>query len=366
MKRTRFHLEDECFLLLLKSSLQSIPFNIFLAAIIWGYLIFLNVPFIAITSWFITILSLSVYRWIYCRQVMVNNDYLLKKYRTQQQFIVLTFLTGALWGAIYILYYDYFSYMHQNVITLVLGSLAAGALASLSVYLFSYCAYLFPMFIPLIIYNYWIDHSILATIFVLFVVMLIITAKFSSQVLQETIKLTKEKDKALTEIQRVSITDGLTGLYNRRYFDTRLNEEFRRAKRNAHSLNLVLIDVDDFKLINDNFGHPTGDIFLKNLARTIKNSAERANDTAFRIGGDEFAVILTNTTLNEALTLCNTIQKELKITELVSETTISIGLVCVPSICSYEVGDFIIAADKILYEAKKAGKNQIRSQHFDC
>lgn len=62
-------------------------------------------------------------------------------------------------------------------------------------------------------------------------------------------------------MHRVSITDALTGLYNRRYFDKKMEEEFKRAKKNNHFFNLVLIDVDNFKLINDNYGHPSGDLF---------------------------------------------------------------------------------------------------------
>ncbi|QMT59831.1 GGDEF domain-containing protein [Legionella sp. PC997] len=363
-----FRLQNECFLLLLESSLKTIPFNVFLSSLIAGYLLYRNAPIMPVALWFLAMFFLNSWRWVNSRKNIINRDYIAKKRATKNWFLVLTFFTGSLWGSCYILFYPYFVDMHQIVITLVLGGMASGALASLSVYLPAYYAYLLPMFLPLIAYNYWLgdlDRIILATMFTLFVIMLIITAQFPSKLLQETIQLNKEKDEAMREVQRVSITDALTGLYNRRYFDERLSEEFKKAKKNRHSINLVLIDVDDFKLINDNYGHPSGDLFLKQLATAIKNSAQRDKHSAFRIGGDEFAAILTDTSLDDAILLCNNLQKKFKKQAKRNETTISIGIVSISPFFANDVDDVISVADKTLYEAKKAGKNQVRCQHFD-
>lgn len=369
MKRTSFfQLQQECFLLLLESSLKAIPFNILISTVIFGYLLYRHAPAPLVAVWYLTLILLSVLRWITTKKSIINQYYIVRKEATKRHFLVLTFLSGALWGGCYILFYPYFSAFHQNVITLVLGGMASGALASLSIYPPAYYSYLLPMFLPLITYNFWLggaDRNILATMFVFFVVMLVITAKFPSQLIQETIKLDKEKDEALQEIQRVSITDSLTGLYNRRYFDERLNEEFRRAKRNNHHLNLVLIDVDDFKFINDNYGHPSGDLVLKQLAVAIQNSAQRAQDSSFRIGGDEFAAILTNISLDDAISLCNKLQNKFKKQLAVGKTTISIGIVSISPLFANNVDEVISAADKILYEAKRAGKNQVRSWQFN-
>ncbi|STX81516.1 two component response regulator with GGDEF domain [Legionella busanensis] len=369
MKKGIFELQDECFLLLLQSSLKSIPFNIFLSTFIWSYLLYRQAPVIEVTLWYGLICFLSLTRWFYSQQSIHKHAYLLKKDRIKFTFILLTGFMGALWGICYIWFYPYFLAMHQNVITLALGGMASGALASLSIYLPAYYAYLIPMFLPLILYNYWLgdlDHTILASMFLLFVIMLIITAKFPSTLLKETIELTKEKDKALEEVQRTAITDGLTGLYNRRYFDQRFNEEFRRAQRNNHPLNLILIDVDDFKKINDQHGHPTGDLCLKELANTIKDSAGRANDATFRIGGDEFAAILSNISLEETISLCNKIQQKFKQDVKLAKPTISIGIVSIPPVCTNEIDEVVSVADQTLYKAKKAGKNQIYSQQLNC
>ncbi|RAP38028.1 hypothetical protein B1207_03295 [Legionella quinlivanii] len=370
-------IQDESFLLLLQSSLKAIPFNIFLSIIIWGYLIYRGAPVTASTIWFLAIFSLSLLRWIYSRRCIVSKSYIHSKKSKLTLFVSFTFIMGGLWGSCYIFFYDYLSAAHQNIITLVLGGMAAGGIASLSIYLPAYYAYLLPMFIPLIVYNYsflQVDKSILATMFLLFIIMLMVTAKFPSQLLSETIRLGREKDSliqnlnhtnhekdaVLEEIHRISITDSLTGLYNRRYFDARLDEELRRAKRNQHYFNLILIDVDDFKFVNDNFGHPAGDLMLKRLARAIKKTATRANDAAFRIGGDEFAAMLANSTAAEAIIICKKIQECFKEESAGNNTTLSIGIVTVPPE-NIEAEDIISAADKALYQAKKSGKNQIRS-----
>ncbi|SEG41233.1 diguanylate cyclase (GGDEF) domain-containing protein [Legionella quinlivanii DSM 21216] len=369
MKPNRSQLQDECFLLLLESSLRSIPFNGLLSVLISFYLLYRQAPLYWVMTWLLAVIFLSIARLLYSKYCIKSKRYIKKKKQTLHLFIALTFLMGALWGSSYLLFYPYFLKVNQNIITLVLGGMAAGALASLSVYLPAYCAYLLPMFLPLIVYNYWLgefNHSILATMFSLFVLMLLITAKSQSRILQSTIRLTQEKEKALIEIKRLSITDSLTGLYNRRYFDQRLSEEFARAKRNHHPINLVLIDVDDFKRLNDNFGHPSGDLFLKHLASAIKKSAQRANDTSFRIGGDEFATILTNTSLEEAILLCRKLQNKVQ-SEISNATTLSIGIVSVSPSCPEEnVEQIISVADKTLYEAKKSGKNQVRAQQLNC
>ncbi|WP_065235472.1 GGDEF domain-containing protein [Legionella brunensis] len=375
-------IQQESFLLLLQSSTKAIPFNIFLSAIIWGYLLYRGAPINTATYWFLAITVLSITRLLYSWQCITKKKYISSRNTTiyLYTFICLTFFMGGLWGLCYIFFYSYFSEMHHNVITLVLGGMASGGLASLSIYLPAYYAYLLPMFLPLIIYNVSfldLDKSILAVMFILFVIMLMITAKVPSQLLHETIILGKEKDKlidklnkannakdaAIDEINRISITDSLTGLYNRRYFDKRLSEELRRAKRINHDFNLILIDVDNFKSINDNFGHPYGDIFLKKLAMALEKTTVRANDATFRIGGDEFAAIIVNSSLKETISLCERIQARFK-RYTTEQSSLSIGVVSVPPIPS-DVEKVISAADKMLYLAKKSGKNKIHSEKYN-
>jgi len=94
------------------------------------------------------------------------------------------------------------------------------------------------------------------------------------------------------ELQRLSITDSLTGLYNQRHFYARLNEEIPRAKRQKHHLALILLDLDDFKQYNDKYGHLAGDEILQNVGKVINSNVRHGVDAGFRYGGDEFAVLL--------------------------------------------------------------------------
>ena len=94
------------------------------------------------------------------------------------------------------------------------------------------------------------------------------------------------------ELQRLSITDSLTGLYNQRHFYARLNEEIPRAKRQKHNLALILLDLDDFKRYNDKYGHLAGDELLQNVGKVINSNVRQGVDSGFRYGGDEFAVLL--------------------------------------------------------------------------
>ncbi|KTD12114.1 hypothetical protein A8135_08775 [Legionella jamestowniensis] len=371
----------ECFELLLQNSLKSIPFNIILAAIISFYFWYSGVMLFYSLIWFLAIFLICSIRWYYSYHLLQKKMHFVNQDKLQQVFVFLTSLMGVMWGVGYFLFFSYLSQLNEIIIILVLGGLASGALASLSVYMPAYYAYLLPMFLPVIVYNFYtmeFERIILATTFVLFVIMLIVTAKITSRLLHETIVLTIEKDnlilrlkkanqkqqKALGTIRKLSVTDALTGLYNRRYFEVKLKDESHRAKKNKHPLNLVFIDVDNFKIINDSFGHPYGDIFLKDLANAIKNSTQRVHDTAFRLGGDEFAAIFTNTSLEEAIHLCSSMKEHFQKNNRQKHVTISIGILCIPPSFSEDLDEIISTADKILYQAKKTGKNKIISQRL--
>lgn len=165
------------------------------------------------------------------------------------------------------------------------------------------------------------------------------------------------------QMRELSITDPLTGLYNRRYFDVRVNEEFMRAKRYNLPFSLAIIDIDDFKLFNDTEGHITGDHVLKELA-IIMSSTVRANDIVVRYGGEEFAIIMPQTTSAEAYKVAERLRQAVK--NLIPPTwkhfpkhaiTVSIGVAMYPE-SGETISELIKAADKSLYSAKIRGKDQ--------
>jgi diguanylate cyclase (GGDEF)-like protein len=171
------------------------------------------------------------------------------------------------------------------------------------------------------------------------------------------------------ELAEQSITDGLTGLKNRRFFDERLQEEFKRAQRYGDTLSLIMIDLDHFKEVNDRHGHPAGDAVLRDAAALIRASI-RDPDICARYGGEEFAVILPKTHMSGALTVAERVWKEMGAKEYAispngaSEpkrihVTASIGIAFYPS-KDISSGDLLVRfADQALYNAKRSGRNSI-------
>jgi two-component system, cell cycle response regulator len=174
---------------------------------------------------------------------------------------------------------------------------------------------------------------------------------------------------AQRRLEEQSITDALTGLKNRRFFDERLHEEFRRAQRYGDYLSLIMIDLDHFKAVNDKYGHPAGDGVLRDAAGLIRASI-RDPDICCRYGGEEFAVILPKTHMSGALAVAERVWRELGAKEYPMpaaqggapahvRVTASLGVAFYPS-KDISSGEFLLRfADQALYQAKRAGRNTI-------
>lgn len=169
-----------------------------------------------------------------------------------------------------------------------------------------------------------------------------------------------------TEILKwLSITDPLTGLYNRRYFIEQIELEFKRAKRYNRDLSLLMLDIDHFKAVNDNYGHQVGDIVLRKISSIIINQL-RDSDLAFRYGGEEFMVILPETKPDDAMNVAKRMKQEIMETRhdyrnFNFKVTASIGIVSVKDMLdTFEtVDDIIKKVDDNLYKAKNSGRNTI-------
>lgn len=168
-----------------------------------------------------------------------------------------------------------------------------------------------------------------------------------------------------SELENLSRTDGLTKLANRRHFDETIEAEWRRATRTGANLGLLMIDVDNFKLFNDEYGHPSGDDCLRRVAEQLAKWSRRETDCAARYGGEEFVVLLSDVTEKDVLALAEKIRTavyELKIPHLhsaVGHVTISIGCAVTNVTALGTYSDLIAEADKALYEAKRQGRNRI-------
>ncbi|MDQ7050377.1 MAG: GGDEF domain-containing protein [Enterobacterales bacterium] len=152
--------------------------------------------------------------------------------------------------------------------------------------------------------------------------------------------------------------DALTGLRNRRVFDYKL-EEFIGGAREEYSACLIVFDIDHFKKINDQFGHQVGDQLLKELGIAV-NSRIRKSDRLYRIGGEEFAIILTRSTIEKAIKVAEDVRELVQRTQLVKERLVTISL----GVASYQEQEsklnWFERCDNALYLAKREGRNQVK------
>ena len=182
-----------------------------------------------------------------------------------------------------------------------------------------------------------------------------------NRVLKER-SLLNERDKMIKELKRLTIKDSLTGLYNSKHFFDQLEKEIIRAERYLHPISLIFIDVDNFKGINDSYGHMLGDKILSLIARKIK-SCLRSNDTAYRFAGDEFTIVLPETISRKAKLVADRILTKFSHESLtinakeIPTTALSIG------ITEYQKNEdkeqFVHRADLTMYEAKRHGGNSV-------
>jgi diguanylate cyclase (GGDEF)-like protein len=170
------------------------------------------------------------------------------------------------------------------------------------------------------------------------------------------------------QLYAMAVTDGLTGLYVRRYFDLRLEEEFDQAKRYGRSFAILLFDIDHFKKFNDTHGHQTGDMVLKQFAELLTANTRRS-DICCRYGGEEMVVILPETGLNEASLLagklCDWVRSHAFSGTGTGELTVttSIGVAAYHSELA-SPSHLVEAADRALYEAKRLGRNRVKLAEF--
>jgi diguanylate cyclase (GGDEF)-like protein len=180
------------------------------------------------------------------------------------------------------------------------------------------------------------------------------------------VDLQKELMETNRRLELLSITDGLTRLYNHRHFQDELARKFDEARRYERPLSLVIIDLDYFKKVNDTYGHAIGDEVLKAVSHLFQETI-RGTDLAARYGGEEFALMLPETEQPDALSLAEKIRSIVEDTPIETpagtiRVTVSIGVGTVPQSRIRTAKDLVVAADKALYRAKRNGRNQVQAE----
>ncbi len=184
----------------------------------------------------------------------------------------------------------------------------------------------------------------------------------------ENIRLMKELAEKNKELERLSFLDGLTGISNRRYFDKIMAEEWEKAERESKPLSLMMIDIDFFKNFNDTYGHLHGDDCLRLVANALSDATRDFGNRVFRYGGEEFAVILSDSYPIQAMAVGENIRKHIASLQIahanssVSEQlSVSIGIGTVVPVIGHALSEFILKADQALYSAKRNGRNRVIS-----
>lgn len=215
------------------------------------------------------------------------------------------------------------------------------------------------------------NYTLIFKIISIFIIISLSGFIWNRQVSKSKNKIEKLNDKLrekVDELKELSITDSMTDLYNRRYFDKVFEQEIKRCKRSKHSLVLILLDVDKFKEYNDTYGHSKGDEVLIKISKSMKKISKRANDFAFRVGGEEFCLITSALDENEAYLYADKLREaiennliEHKNNPASQYVTASFGLVIAQfkENSKIKAEEIYIKADELLYKSKENGRNKI-------
>ena len=215
------------------------------------------------------------------------------------------------------------------------------------------------------------NYILIFKIITVFIIITLLGFIWNSQLTKSKKKIEelnyKLKEK-VDELNKLSITDSMTDLYNRRYFDKVFEQEIKRCNRSKRALILLLLDADKFKEYNDTYGHAKGDEVLISISSCMKKISKRANDFAFRVGGEEFCIITSDVNENDAYSYSNKLRESIENTLIEHKkntasnyVTVSIGLVIVKfkENSLIKSSDIYKIADKALYKAKEKGRNKI-------
>ena len=187
-------------------------------------------------------------------------------------------------------------------------------------------------------------------------------AKIQERTFELNIAL-QELEQANQELAELNTRDELSGLYNRRYYNQKITAEFRRCKRNLTPLSLIIVDIDHFKNINDQYGHQVGDLCIETVAKHIQSYMKRISDVGCRYGGEEFCLILPDTELAGAVALAENIRQkipEINYQQQQIAVHVSCGISCYQQEQDASPDMLFAAADKALYKAKQQGRNQVQ------
>jgi diguanylate cyclase (GGDEF)-like protein len=294
------------------------------------------------------------------------------------RYILGTFASGLLWGALSLFYEHNWPIAQQVVLFVIYTGLIASAFNANSSVRWAYPAFFLP---PVLMLMYVIlsqtddagNFGMLALLFTIYIIQLTISSRRHYQRVTDSLRIRVVNEALANALElsnqrliKLSEMDELTKLYNRRSMERFLKEEWERHTRSATPFSLLYIDIDYFKQYNDTYGHLGGDEVLVRVASVFERYAQRATDMAARFGGEEFAIILPETDHTDALRIAENIRcavERLKIphasSRIADTITVSIGVATVSPRPNADQEELKLEADRALYAAKEQGRNRI-------
>jgi diguanylate cyclase (GGDEF)-like protein len=260
------------------------------------------------------------------------------------------------------------------LLAFVLAGMVAGAIPLLSFLYPAYPCFAIPIVLPIAWRMLEVGdrlHRVMGLMILVFGLAMLAASAQLRRFFVESTELRSRLAEAVDAeqvLERMVHVDALTDLANRRCFQEGLATEWRRSRRDHTPLSLITADIDAFKAYNDHYGHPAGDECLAAVAASMRVVARRAGDLVARIGGEEFAVLLPRTKVDDAIRIAEFMRRRveaLRLPHAASETwgrvTVSLGVACSRDPGVDSSGDLVRSSDRALYLAKRRGRNQVAS-----
>lgn len=300
----------------------------------------------------------------------------------KNRYILETFLSGVLWGLLSLFYEVTWPISHQVILFIVYTGLLAGSFNTNSSVLYAFPAFFIPVVLSLSYMGLSGFEDNLFQFFSLLAIYLIIMGMSSARYykhLKETLELrflnedlAKELYDSNLRLKELTEIDELTQIYNRRTMNRYLADEWKRMFIEQKPLSVIMADIDYFKQYNDNYGHGQGDKCLIEVAKLLQNILEPLSGIVARLGGEEFAIILPDTSSTAAMIIAKKIQNALLLqsiphqgSAISSQLTMSLGVATIVPIKDQDEDRLLKLADDALYKAKDIGRNHIVNIDLD-
>ncbi|WP_139685233.1 GGDEF domain-containing protein [Vibrio tasmaniensis] len=337
-----------------------------IVSIAYGVMFLKFIPILVLCLWFFCQILLAWARLYNAKlfAVHLNNLNINGLNRNELFFVILNVFQAITWTISSLLVMKYAPQPFEFVsFVLIIGIITAAALSMSSLYR-AYLVFFFSMLIPQIfIMLYYGEHQHISLVIftIIYIPATILLSKSMLNNRMSSILAHEEIERSAEAFKQLSTVDNLTNIHNRRYFFEMSQSLLLMTGREKKSVSMLMIDVDNFKAINDNYGHQAGDYVLTCLARDIE-CLMRKSDLFARIGGEEFAILLDNTSFEDAKNIAGRIIKTVEAGAVIYnqraiDVTVSIGISALNNEITC-IEELYVCADKNLYQAKAKGRNQ--------